>query len=320
MVLIILVLLMALALVFSRGQRAARRIHMPELLKEQGNLPLCDAATGKDVAETRDNTALQESMVAGDEQGVYAFNSSVSDSHNNIETNNSQTVKNAMDISREQLLGLITPSSDSDFVLIDAAYASRAGMYLRRAAYNAFQEMRAAAQADGITLTILSATRDFNHQKRIWEDKWYGRMALHGNILATDIVDHRQRALEILRFSAMPGTSRHHWGTDIDMNSLVNSYFESGEGKRVYEWLLENAAEYGFCQPYTKHGNERTGGYEEEKWHWSYMPLANSFYRAFKHKITYDDIKGFTGHETARELRVIERFVLDVSRLCLPGE
>lgn len=331
-VLIILVLLMALALVFSRGQRAARRIHIPAPAKEQSDLPLRDAITkkddatwqdtvnGKDVAADEIVTASQKYATEKGEADVYVNNSSVTNRRSDFEITDSQIVNNAMDISREQLLGLITPSSDDDFVLIDAAYASRPGMYLRRAAYEAFLEMRAAAQADGITLTILSATRDFNHQKRIWEDKWFGRQALHGNILATDIEDPRQRALEILRFSAMPGTSRHHWGTDIDLNNLVNSYFESGEGKRVYEWLLENAAKHGFCQPYTRHGDERTGGYEEEKWHWSYLPLANSFYRTFKNKISYHDIKGFAGHETARELHVIERFVLDVNSLCLPRE
>ncbi len=317
---IILLLLLALMLVFSRGQRAARRINVPEQVKEKSDLPLRDAATGKDAAVTRDDTALQESIAVGDEEGVYAYDSSVADGWNNFETTDSQRVNNAMDVSREQLLGLITPSADDDFVLIDPGYASRPGMYLRRAAYDAFLDMRAAALADRITLIVLSATRDFDHQKRIWENKWHGRQVLHGNIMAADIKDPVERAREILRFSAMPGTSRHHWGTDIDLNSLVNSYFESGEGKRVYEWLLENAAKHGFCQPYTKHGDERTGGYEEEKWHWSYMPLANSFYRAFKHKITYDDIKGFAGHETARELQVIDRFVLDVNSLCLPGE
>ncbi len=317
-VLIILLLLLALMLIFSRGQRAARRIHVPSPMREQGDLPLRDAPMAQDVAAVQDVAALQENAIVKDQVDLFDAPGAVDQSFNKVFE--SQTMMDFMDISREQLLGLITPSADDDFVLIDAVYASRPGMYLRRAAYEAFLEMRAAALADGIILTVLSATRDFDHQKRIWENKWHGRRALHGNILATDIEDPRQRALEILRFSAMPGTSRHHWGTDVDLNSLVNTYFESGEGKQVHEWLLENAANYGFCQPYTKHGDERTGGYEEEKWHWSYMPLANSFYRAFNHKISYDDIKGFAGHETARELQVIDRFVLDVNSLCFPAE
>ncbi|NJK84501.1 MAG: M15 family metallopeptidase [Saprospiraceae bacterium] len=42
----------------------------------------------------------------------------------------------------------------------------------------------------------------------------------------------QERALKILKYSSMPGTSRHHWGTDIDLNSFSNSYFEQGEGKK----------------------------------------------------------------------------------------
>ncbi len=291
---------------------------MPAPAKEQGDLPVRDAPTKQDVAAVQDVAALQENAIVKDQVDLYDAPGAVDRSFNKVFE--SQTMMDFMDISREQLLGMITPSADDDFVLIDPVYASRPGMYLRRAAYDAFLEMRAAALADGIILTVLSATRDFDHQKRIWENKWHGRQVLHDNIMATDIEDPAERALDILRFSAMPGTSRHHWGTDIDLNSLVNSYFESGEGRRVYEWLLENAAAYGFCQPCTRHGDERTGGYEEEKWHWSYMPLANGFYRAFKQNISYDDINGFAGHETARELHVIERYVLDVNSLCFQHE
>ena len=43
---------------------------------------------------------------------------------------------------------------------------------------------------------------------------------------------------EIMKYSSMPSTSRHHWGTDIDLNSLENSYFEKGEGKKYsIGWL-----------------------------------------------------------------------------------
>jgi len=49
----------------------------------------------------------------------------------------------------------------------------------------------------------------------------------------------------------MPGTSRHHWGTDVDLFSLDNKFFESGDGKIWYSWMVQNAAKYGFCQPYT---------------------------------------------------------------------
>lgn len=221
-----------------------------------------------------------------------------------------------MEITKEQLFGKIEPARHDDFVLIDSRYASRGGMYMHKEAYAAFIDMHAAAAQEGVILTIISAMRTFDHQRRIWENKWNGRQVLHGNIRATSIADPVQRALEILRFSAMPGTSRHHWGTDIDLNSLNNSYFASGEGRRVYNWLLANATTFGFCQPYTAHGEGRTAGYEAEKWHWSYKPVAAKFLEVFRSTVTIEDIGGFDGRETASEIGVIERFVLDVHADC----
>ena len=47
----------------------------------------------------------------------------------------------------------------------------------------------------------------------------------------------------------MPGTSRHHWGTEIDIHSYNNESFEQGPGKAIYDWLTLHAADYGFSNP-----------------------------------------------------------------------
>ena len=109
-----------------------------------------------------------------------------------------------------------------------------------------------AAKKEGITLKIISATRNFATQKIIWEGKWTGKR-LHESKenLAKTIPNPTERAIKILRWSSMPGTSRHHWGTDIDLNKLNNSYFEKGEGLKIYNWLIANASSFGFCQPYS---------------------------------------------------------------------
>lgn len=121
-----------------------------------------------------------------------------------------------------------------------------------------------AAAQDGINISVVSAYRSYDRQKQIWEKKW-------GNHADTDLA----KAKEILRFSSFPGTSRHHWGTDVDFNSVSPDYWKSGEGKRVYQWLSQNASRFGFCQTY---GAGRTLGYEEEAWHWSHLPTANDYY------------------------------------------
>lgn len=206
---------------------------------------------------------------------------------------------------------------DSLLVPIPSQLASRTGMLMHTEALDAFKKMHGAALDAGIELRIISAYRDFFHQKRIWENKWNGVQVLSGNINATSISDPIERALEILRFSSMPGTSRHHWGTDVDINSLNNSYFESGQGKAEYDWLKQNAEKYGFCQPYTHRSARGNKGYEEEKWHWSYMPVASVYLKIFKDSVTYDDLNGFNGWETAPKLDAIKNYVMGIDQNCL---
>ncbi|NQX92085.1 MAG: D-alanyl-D-alanine carboxypeptidase family protein, partial [Flavobacteriales bacterium] len=76
------------------------------------------------------------------------------------------------DITKDELLGRFNPAQHEDFVKISSEYTSKSNIYLRKEAYTAFQEMEEAAQKDGINLTIISATRNFNYQKSIWERKW----------------------------------------------------------------------------------------------------------------------------------------------------
>jgi zinc D-Ala-D-Ala carboxypeptidase len=167
--------------------------------------------------------------------------------------------------------------------------------------------MSDAARKDGVDLVIISATRNFDSQKRIWENKWQGRTMVEGKNLTT-VKDHKERARLILLYSSMPSTSRHHWGTDMDLNSLENSSFEHGEGLKIYQWLKTHASEFGFCQPYTSKSDGRTG-YEEEKWHWSYLPLSGQFLEDYIRKVTYKDIKGFLGSDVAPSIDVIKNYV-----------
>lgn len=212
-------------------------------------------------------------------------------------------------IDKKYLLGQFDETKDSRFVKIDSQYArgSAIGKFLRRESYDAFVKMAGAAKKEGVTLFIISATRNFSAQKAIWENKWEGKTKVGGKDLTT-VADLPERARLILLYSSMPGTSRHHWGTDMDLNSLDNSYFASGEGLKIYQWLQVHAVEFGFCQPYTSKVNGRTG-YEEEKWHWSYLPLSKQLLKEYKKQIRYGDINGFKGSEVASKLGVIEKYV-----------
>ena len=219
--------------------------------------------------------------------------------------------------SKDYLMGKFDPNTHPDFTTIKAQHASRKGMRLRQDAYAAFVKMYNAAQKDGIRLKIISATRPFNHQKRIWEAKWNGQRKVDGRYLPGTIKDPVQRAYLILRYSSMPGTSRHHWGTDIDLNDLNNSYFATGTGKKVYDWLVKNAHLYGYCQVYSPKGDDRQWGYEEEKWHWSYLPVAQVLTQQYKNTLTNQDISGFEGANTAVEIDMKTKYVLGINPKCL---
>jgi len=220
-------------------------------------------------------------------------------------------------IDMAHLLGHIHPATDANFCQVQVPYANRKGMYLLDEVYEAFLRMHEAAKEDGVRLVIVSATRSFDAQKRIWERKWTGARLVDGRNLAQTVADPIARARIILRYSAMPGTSRHHWGTDIDLNSVEPDYFKSPAGKKVYAWLAANAGDFGFCQVYTPKGSDRPRGYEEEPWHWSYRPVSARYLKQYVQKVTCADMQGFQGSETATQIDVIANYVLAINPKCL---
>ncbi len=199
-----------------------------------------------------------------------------------------------------ELLGQFDPTTHPNFIKISSTFSSKPNLYMRKEAYDAYIQMHKKATSEGINLIILSATRNFNYQKSIWERKWQ----LEKYVGKSDM----DKARDILKYSSMPGTSRHHWGTDIDLNSLEPGYFKQGKGKIIYDWLCINASTFGFSQTYTSKTNGRVG-YEEEAWHWSYMPLAREMLSQFNHTISYEMLVGFKGCEQGSSMRVFEVFV-----------
>ena len=123
------------------------------------------------------------------------------------------------------------------------------------------------------------------------------------------------RALDILRYSSMPGSSRHHWGTDVDVYNLDPETFESGEGAQVLVWLREHAKRFDFVEVYT--ADSLRSGYQPEAWHWSYLPLAGPYLEAINNAVTEGTLprfEGFEGAELADSLRIVEDFVNGVNR------
>lgn len=216
----------------------------------------------------------------------------------------------------EFLTGRIDPQTEPYFMTVPETLSLQKGARLLMPVVQAFVRMAEAAKKEGIILKVFSATRTFDRQKQIWEDKWFGRLTVEGRNLHQEKVSPLERARLIMRYSAMPGTSRHHWGTDVDINAVEDSYFQSGQGLQEYNWLLRNARRFGFCQVYSARSTGRTTGYEEEKWHWSYMPYAARIRKYYNQFVNYSHLQGFAGAETAAELRVIEHYVNGIHKAC----
>ncbi len=235
----------------------------------------------------------------------------------------SDTIDKPMQENKEDFLSLnyvtgkFNPAEHKDFVIIPKKYADREGMYLRKEVFEAFLIMDEAAKKDGIKFVIRSAARNFDYQKGIWERKWTGKTILSdGTNVEKDIHSAKAKSLKILEYSSMPGSSRHHWGTDFDLNSFNNEWFETGEGLKMYNWLTAHAKDYGFAQPYSPKGAERPEGYNEEKWHWSYLPTANKLTAFASQELKSHMIKGFLGDETAEEIDIVKNYVLGIHPTC----
>ena len=219
---------------------------------------------------------------------------------------------------RVYLMGHFDQTEREDFVQIPPEYIMGPNkMYLRKETYDAYKDMRDAAMAVGINLKIASATRNFDYQAELWNNKWTGSRIVDGQDLSVSIPNGLERFNKILEYSAAPGISRHHWGTEIDINGADPAYFNTEKGIKEYAWLVDNAYLFGFCQTYNIKGIERPTGYNEEKWHWSYIPLAKDFTQEYKRLIKNENIKGFLGDEYASKLNLIENYVLSINTECL---
>ena len=212
-------------------------------------------------------------------------------------------------VDRNFLIGNFDPSKNTDFVVINPEFTTKSEIYMHSKAYEAFKTMYKAAKKDGIQLTIVSAFRSFSYQNNnIWEKKWAAQAKYNQHDTIT--------LYNLLKYSAFPGTSRHHWGTDIDLNSVSDQYFDTPNGKKVYNWLNKNASKYGFCQPYNDKKATNRSGYEPEKWHWSYIPLASRFQKAHISLINENDLKSVKGHEWLKHLNILEKYVSTKGTAC----
>ncbi len=213
---------------------------------------------------------------------------------------NFSITENTPNYSKEELIGTFNPAKHPNFKPVPSKFTQKTNIYLRIEVLQQFDQMFQSAARDGIALEIVSATRNYDYQKGIWERKWKRSKYMGWQ--------NMEKVLDIMKYSSMPGTSRHHWGTDIDLNALNNDYFETGKGQELYRWLVECAPNYGFHQVYTSKEQGRTG-YQEEKWHWSYLPLSTEMLKQYNEKIQSSDLPPFSGVEQIDSLKIFQEYV-----------
>ena len=153
-------------------------------------------------------------------------------------------------------------------------------------ALSALQAMSAAALGAGIELLPVSSFRDFGQQLKIWNGKFSGQRPLldrHSSALETSRLSEAERVAAILVWSALPGASRHHWGSDCDLidraalspqsaiELLSTDFAPGGRYAALDDWLGMHAADFGFFRPY----DLDRGGVQPEPWHLSFAPLAH---------------------------------------------
>ncbi len=189
------------------------------------------------------------------------------------------------------------------------------GFALHPLALQALTSLQEAAAKQGFQLAVFSAFRDFNAQCRIWNLKWRGDRPLydaHAQPLDPTQLTDFERMRAILAWSALPGTSRHHWGSEIDLfdNSALApgwrvellpwEYATGGPFFPLTEWLAKEAANYGFFRPYRVF----QGGVQPEPWHYSYAPVSEPALRQLNKKGVWQALQ--TAPLEAKEL-IFER-------------
>jgi len=187
-----------------------------------------------------------------------------------------------------------------------------------------FMDLVVKAKVSGFDLRIISGYRSFQRQLAIWNGKACGDRPVVDDQdcqVPLQALTELEKIEAIMRFSALPGTSRHHWGTDFDLYDAaampkdyqiqlsVSETQVGGPFAEIHRWLDEQLPILGFYRPY----QTDTGGVSIEPWHLSYQPIADAYAKKISSNLLIDayrevEIELFDGIEGNIEA-LVERFV-----------
>ena len=183
--------------------------------------------------------------------------------------------------------GLRAPDC-SDFIEVD-------GYIVDKFILEDFNKLKESLSRCGFTLRIESAYRPFERQLSIWNRKASGELRLLDaeGLPMERPADEEQLMYAILTWSALPGASRHHLGTDLDV-------VDAKACPDGYEVQLTPAECDGMFRPFHEKltqlmgaaesfGFERVfvpgrGKIQPEKWHIAHLPTSRKYLEHFSLK------------------------------------
>ncbi|MDR0516430.1 MAG: M15 family metallopeptidase [Fibromonadaceae bacterium] len=164
---------------------------------------------------------------------------------------------------------------------------------LHQATLDAFECFCNAASEHGFKPKIESGHRSFERQLLIWNEKVLGKRKIlneNGHEINRESLSDLDCMKAILLWSALPGTSRHEWGTDIDVidAAAVPEDYEAqltveesfGIFGAFHKWLdmrIETGNSFGFRRVFLPD----IGRIQPEPWHLSYVPEASKAEQSF---------------------------------------
>ena len=173
---------------------------------------------------------------------------------------------------------LASPSPNSDQILGHYSYteapekelesvSADGGIKLRTPAARAYTTMVAAAQADGVSIAVLSGFRSIKEQEGVFFEVKQERS---------------QSVTDRANVSAPPGHSEHHTGYAIDIgdgNVPATNLSPEFENTAAFKWLETNATKYNFELSFPKNNIQ---GVTYEPWHWRFVGDRTSLETFFK--------------------------------------
>lgn len=170
------------------------------------------------------------------------------------------------DDARLVLVNANLPFDEEPSPTLDAA--DEAGTQLEAEAAQQYRSMAEAAQADGITLTLVTGYQDADTRTAAYEAQKQTYLARHKSE-----EEASARAAAIL-----PEADANEHGTGYAADILSTDYTAQDTGfadTRAYQWLTAYAAEYGFILRYPEDRQAITG-VVFEPWHWRYVGVENA--------------------------------------------